>query len=152
MILQIQETFLTNKHKYNTRLAGCALILLASANLFIDGFADASIPNKLFTAVWIIIGLIYIINPVWATKPFRKFKKEFITIDKDKIAWSLGDSSQKTQIRFEDISSWTNHVGEVHFKTKSGKNHILKTHKIYDDQKHKEFYKLLNEDFQKRIG
>lgn len=143
---------LTKETKFNTRLAGCFLIVLGLIQVLSDGWTESSNVGKLCALVWVLIGLAYILFPVKASKPFRGFKNEYLTIDDDKIEWNLGNKSKIVQLKISELSGWTTKVGEVHFKTKNGEVHSLSTHKIYSSEKHKEFYQILKEDLSKRIA
>lgn len=143
---------LTSEAKFNTRLAGVALILFGLLQFYSHGWTEAETKDKLLIFPWIVIGVIYIAFPLWASKPFGLLKKEYLIIDSKKLEWNIGDRENVTQIRIDDIKGWTTNVGEVHFETKSGGTHKLSTHKIYGTEKHKAFYKILNDDLKNQVS
>lgn len=136
----------------NTRIIGLVQIVSASLYLFTqDNFTFQGYENFLACAL-IAIGLFYIAFPLKVSNFFLRYKTEYLKIDDQKIEWNLGEKPSKNKLTYNNIASWSLKVGEVHFETKSGKVHRLKTHRITNKEKHDEFYKLLNSDLKKHLA
>ena len=71
----------------------------------------------------------------------------FITIDSEKLTWSIGIFHKPMELRFDEIASYKVFIGETHFYTKSGDTIKFKTHQILDKEKHDEFFEVLEQQF-----
>lgn len=91
-----------------------------------------------------LFGIISLLFPTIFLKPFVP-KGEFIKIDNENITWKIKPERKTKTIIRSEIEKIKFYVGQIHFTTTSGEKHILESHKIYNEEKHKELGEIIKD-------
>ncbi len=137
------------KYIWGYRIIG-GIYVVAGIAYFYPGWSwaeDNSIWNLILAICCLLGGAINIFQPKFAKFKPKNFGSDFVTIDSEKITWSVGLFRNPNELKFEDIALYKIYIGEIHFTTKDGQIIKLATHKILDKEKHDEFMGLIRNRF-----